>query len=280
MARMDEYTRLVVEEFERAVREHEAYTVPWLNLDVAAYQAYREGRSQVLPTPYCHDPANRLMMENAAGLDVLLLAGGGGQQSAVFALLGARVTVLDLMEEQLQSDRVAAGHYGTTVRTIQGTMSDLSAFADGSFDRVYQPISTLYAPDLRPVYAEVRRVLRPSGLYYSDYAFPLLYMAQNQGWDGKGFALRITEPYQRGNIRETEDGRVTFSEGEPIGETHHLFSDIINGMIGAGLVIRGLWENPRPDVPLEQQMLPFDKPKQQARCLPFGISVVAQKMAL
>ena len=71
--------------------------------------------------------------------------------------------------------------------------------------------------------------------------------------------------------------RVAQERGEPIGETHHLLSDIINGLVGAGLAIRGLWENPRPDVPLDQQVLPGDKSDQQARHLPFGISVIAQK---
>ena len=35
---------------------------------------------------------------------VLCLAGGGGQQSAAFALLGANVTVFDISNEQLERD--------------------------------------------------------------------------------------------------------------------------------------------------------------------------------
>ncbi len=42
-----------------------------------------------------------------------------GPQSAVFGLLGARVTVLDLAEGQLDADRVAAGHCGYTARVLK-----------------------------------------------------------------------------------------------------------------------------------------------------------------
>ncbi len=40
----------------------------------------------------------RGMMGEVSGRDVLCLAGGGGQQSAAFAVLGANVTVFDLSE--------------------------------------------------------------------------------------------------------------------------------------------------------------------------------------
>src|SRR5690349_2503315 len=47
-----------------------------------------------------------------AGLRVLGLATGGGQQTAAFALLGAQVTVVDLSAEQLARDQRVAAHYG------------------------------------------------------------------------------------------------------------------------------------------------------------------------
>ncbi|MET0647531.1 MAG: class I SAM-dependent methyltransferase [Pyrinomonadaceae bacterium] len=57
---------------------------------------------------------------------MLCLAGGGGRESACFALLGAAVTVFDLSPEQLERDRLAAAHYGTHVETVRGDMRDLS----------------------------------------------------------------------------------------------------------------------------------------------------------
>jgi len=218
-----------------------------------------------------------MMMENVRGMHVLCLAGGGGQQSSVFSLLGAHVTVLDLTPEQLEGDQQAADHYGYSVRTIQGDMRDLSVLPDDHFDRVYQPISTLYVPDLRQVYAGVARVLKPGGLYLSDYAVPLLYMAQDKGWDGTGYTLYITEPYVRGAILETEDGKLNFSRGESFSEFHHLLSDIINGLIAEGLSIRGLWENPWPESGQPFEELEAGSETHKSRCIPFGLRIIACK---
>jgi len=51
-----------------------------------------------------------------------------------------------------------------TIRTVLGDMRDLSAFADGRFDLVFNPVSNLFCPDLSPVWRECFRVLRPAGI--------------------------------------------------------------------------------------------------------------------
>ncbi len=193
------------------------------------------------------NPSDRIVTKDIAGKDVLCLAAGGGQQSAVFGLLGARVTVLDLAEAQLESDRKAASHYRYDVKTIHGDMRDLSAFADESFDLVYQPISICFVPDVREVYAEVTRVLKPGGLYRVGHCNPTTYPAcfdgSANGWDGVGY--RIAEPYCGGPIRVREDGSESMQEGKMTGEFRHLLSDIFNRLIESGLTIRGVWEDRR-----------------------------------
>jgi ubiquinone/menaquinone biosynthesis C-methylase UbiE len=217
------------------------------------------------------------MMRHVVGKSVLCLAGGGGQQSAVYGLLGADVTVFDLTPEQLEADRRAAEHYGYSIQTIQGDMRDLSALSTAYFDRVHQPISTLFIPDLRELYAGVARVLKPGGLYHSQYAVPLLYMAETKPWDSEGYTLHVTQPYVRGAILETEDGKLNFAEGQSFSEFHHLLSDIINGQIAAGLAIRGVWENPRPDAGPRLDQLTPGSDEHRERFLPFGLSVLARR---
>ncbi|MBD3181942.1 methyltransferase domain-containing protein [Candidatus Poribacteria bacterium] len=259
------------------IAEGNDYTQPWLDLDVEAYRLYREKKTKILPEPYCNDVVSRTVMNNINGKKVLCLAGGGGQQSAVFSLLGASVTVLDLTPEQLESDKRAARHYGYNVNTIQGDMRELSVLPESHYDLIYQPISTLFIPDLGELYREVVRVLKNGGLYFSDYAVPLLYMAEDKGWDGRGYVLRITEPYRRGAILETEDEKLNFSEGESFSEFHHLLSDIINGLIAEGLTIKGLWENPRPDNEFPVDNLIPGSEQHRDRYIPFGLSVIAYK---
>jgi ubiquinone/menaquinone biosynthesis C-methylase UbiE len=89
----------------------------------------------------------------------------------VFGLLGARVTVVDLVEGQLQGDVAAAAHYGYEVVTVCADMRDLSCIGEGGFDLVYQAPSMAYIPDVRPVYAEVFRVLKQRGCI--EYASPI-----------------------------------------------------------------------------------------------------------
>ena len=213
MNNQSKFTRLVIEEFQRAVREKESYTLPWLDLDVPAFDRYRAGQASEIPGPFAQDPLEARMAADVLNKDILLVAGAGGQQSAVYGLLGAHVTVFDLMEEQLASDRAAAAFYGYPVRTIQGDMRDLSALSDASFDRVHQPISTLYTPTRQDVFNEVARVLRPGGLYYSDYCFPLLYMAHVTGWDGSGYNVTSASLIGAVKFLNLPSGAASFMKG-------------------------------------------------------------------
>lgn len=274
----DEYARQNLKQFREEVASGADYARPWFDLDVAAFRACREGHASTLPPPWGDDPVTRLMLQGVPGKNVLCLAGAGGQQSAVYALLGARVTVLDLTPEMLERDQVAARHYGYEVTTVQGDMRDLSSLPTGAFDRVDQPISTLFVPDLEAVYRGVARVLAPGGLYAVDFAVPLLYMAEDRGWDGQGYNLRVDVPYRRGKILESR-GRLNFDDGEFAGEFHHLLSDILNGIVAAGMVLRGVWERPRPDARLGEEKPEPGSEAHRARYVPFGLTVVAMRPA-
>ncbi len=277
MSNMDDFARTNRATFAREKREGKPWTIPWLDLDRAAYQACREGRAVALPEPFGSDPVDRVMMHGVKGKRVLCLAGGGGQQSAVFSLLGAQVTVFDLTPEQLEGDAQAAAYYCCPVTMIQGDMRDLSCLPAGHFERVYQPISTIFVPDLKEVYAGVWRVLKPGGLYSSDYGFPLLYLANHIEWDGQGYCLQVSNPYRRGTVLENEAGELSLSQGSFIGEFHHLLSDILNGLIETGFTLRGVWENPRPGSTQNLDELEPGSEAHRNQFLPFGISVIAEK---
>lgn len=273
---MDEIAQINRENMTREKDAGAFYTLPWLDLDVAAFRACRDGTGP-LPSPYASDPVDRLMMADASGKKVLLLAGGGGQQSAVFALIGAQVTVLDLTPAQLAGDAAAAKHYGYSIQLIEGDMRDLSGLPAEHFDRVYQPISTLYVPDLKQVYAGVSRVLKPGGLYFADFCFPGLYLAYDIRWDGEAYSLRIASPYRSGAILEDPAGKISFSQGAFLGEFHHPLSEMINGLLESGFRLRGLWESPHPAAMHDPQTLPPGSAEHQSQFIPFGISMVVEK---
>ncbi|MET3807223.1 SAM-dependent methyltransferase [Nakamurella sp. UYEF19] len=79
-----------------------------------------------------------------AGVDVLCLGSGGGQQGPVLAAAGAAVTVLDNSPRQLDRDREVADRDGLTLRTVLGDMRELSAFSSCSFDVVFNPVSNVF----------------------------------------------------------------------------------------------------------------------------------------
>ena len=53
---------------------------------------------------------------------------------------------------QLGRDEEVAARDGLAIRTVLGDMRDLSAFADGRFDLVFNPVSNVFCPDLAPVW--------------------------------------------------------------------------------------------------------------------------------
>lgn len=171
------------------------------------------------------------------GRRVLCLAGGGGRESACFALLGAAVTVFDLSPEQLERDRAAAAHYGTRVETVRGDMRDLSALEGAGFDIVWHSYSINFVPDARAVFREVARVARPGGLYRLMCANPFALGATPRDWDGRGYAL--TQAYVEGAAVQAADEEWVYEsapreQAPPGREYRHGLGTLLGGMAERG----------------------------------------------
>ena len=228
---MDEIARINRRHWENLASRRMMYTTPWLDLDPDLVRSFGEGGVELMPGPYaCLYP--RSVFQGVKGKRVLCLASGGGQQSAAFGILGAEVTVLEITPAQLESDRMAAEHFGYGVVTVPGDMRDLSGFEAGSFEIVYQAISIVFVPDVREVYREVARILSPGGLYRVGHCNPATQIVEETSWDGE--AYRIMEPYAGGCIEDTESM-----------EFRHLLKDIFNGLVESGLAIVEVEEDPR-----------------------------------
>jgi len=208
--------------WEEEVKKGCGFTIPWLDLDVSLLRQYARGELESLPEPLtCMSPP--CVFADVEGKNVLCLASGGGQQSAVFSLLGAKVTVVDLAEGQLRGDRQAAAHYGYEITVFQADMRDLSCIGDGSFDVVYQADSMAYVPDVREVYAEVARALRAGGVYRVKHYQPAVHFVS---WDGDAYC--IAKPYTE-RVERREDGGIEF---------RHYMDDIFGGLPDVGLSLR------------------------------------------
>ena len=154
--------------WEAEVLKKGGFTVPWLDLDRDDILKYAE--DQLDPVPYhLYQIYPAYLLRDVAHKDVLCLAAGGGQQTAVFGLLDAHVTVIDFTQGQLDGDMTAAKHYGYQVKTRCLNIRDLSEIEDASFDLVYQGPSMSWVPSVHEVYSGVSRIIRPGGQYRVDF---------------------------------------------------------------------------------------------------------------
>ncbi len=271
---LDDAARISYENWNKGgCYEHGRGTEPVLEADAEAFRAFREGRRKTLPDPF-NVWAFPEVLADTAGKRVLCLANGGGQQSAAFGLLGCQVSVLDISEAQLERDRQAAAHYGYAVTTVQGDMRDLSAFADASFDLVFQNISIIFVPDVRPVYREVARVLAPGGLYEVWHCNPATYSNEltnpTCGWDGVSY--RLSESSRPRVVRRRSDGVETFTSGEPIGEYVHQLHEIFGGLLECGLTIQGVSEQSDESAHFDEELEPGSElHKRSVLSLYFGV---------
>ncbi len=233
--------------WDQAVEQGSPWSIPVSPEIIAA--ARRGAWSVVLtenkPVPRAWFPADM------AGVRILCLASGGGQQAPVLAAAGAEVVLLDNSPAQLARDQAVAQRDGLRLATVEGDMRDLSRFAEASFDLVFHPVSNLFVPDVRPVWAEAARVLRPGGVLLAGFMNPFFYLFDRAHADRNELLLRHRLPYsdvdsltpaERQNLLDTTDTL----------EWSHTLTDQIGGQIDAGFVIAGFYEDAHKDHPLAQ----------------------------
>src|ERR671910_346572 len=179
------------EAWDRQVEDGNQWTVPFGH---EVIEAARQGQWEVLLTD--QKPVPPEWFPEMAGADVLCLASGGGQQAPIFAAAGANVTVLDNSPKQLAQDRFVAERDSLALEAVEGDMADLSVFPDESFDLVFHPVSNLFAPEVRPVWAEAFRVLRREGVLLAGFINPACFIFDLELADRSGeLRVRYALPY-------------------------------------------------------------------------------------
>jgi SAM-dependent methyltransferase len=254
----DDVARYNRQAWDGLVARGNRWTLP---VDAATITAARRGEWQIVLTPT--RPVPRAWYPPLAGEPVLLLAGAGGQQAPVLAAAGARVTVLDNSPRQLAQDEAVASRERLDITTVLGDMRDLSAFSDRTFALVFHPCSNSFVPEVRPVWREAFRVLRPGGLLLAGFTNPVEYLfdEDTEGGthpkEGPGeLVVRHTIPYSD-LTHLTADERARRREaGEPLSFGHTL-EDLIGGQLDAGFVLTAMFEDRWPDSALGRHLAMF-----------------------
>ncbi|HEU4426813.1 MAG TPA: class I SAM-dependent methyltransferase [Pilimelia sp.] len=226
--------------WDRRVDEGDEWTRP-VSPDVIARA--RQGDWSVVLIGY--EPVDRAWFPaDLTGADVLCLASGGGQQGPTLAAAGANVTVFDNSPRQLGQDELVAAREGLSLRTVLGDMRDLGAFADGSFDLVFHPVSNLFCPELAPVWRECYRVLRAGGALLTGFVNPDVFIFDAEALDSRGeLVVRHSLPYTDLTHLEPGERERLFGRDAPV-EYSHTMTEQIGGQLAAGFVLTGFAEAP------------------------------------
>lgn len=224
------------------------YTVP-VSPEVIA--AARRGEWAIILTPTKRTPRDWFPAD-LQGVEVLGLASAGGQQGPVLAAAGANVTVLDNSPRQLEQDRSVAEREGLAMRLVEGDMADLTVFPEASFDLIIHPVSNVFVPNVRPVWAEAYRVLRPGGALLAGFMNPVHYIFDFDAMEEQGrLEVRYSIPYSDLTSLDEDRRQKYLENGWPL-EFGHSLDDQIGGQFEAGFLLAGFYEDIQPELLLSK----------------------------
>lgn len=206
----------------------------------------RRGEWNVLLTPT--KPVPKSWFGDLSGKSVLGLASGGAQQMPIFALLGARCTVLDYSKKQIESELAVARREGYDIRAICADMTKPLPFEDGEFDIIFHPVSNNYVRDVRAIWRECFRVLKPGGYLLSGTDHFVNYIADD---DEREIVNSLpfdplANPVQRAQL-ERDDAGMQFS---------HTLEEQIGGQLEAGFRLLELYEDTNGEGRLHELNIP------------------------
>lgn len=224
------YREINAETIDRWIEEGWEWGKP---IDHETFVRAAKGEWDVVLTPT--KPVPHEWFGSVKGKKILGLASGGGQQMPIFAALGADCTVLDYSVRQLESERMVAEREGYSIRIIRADMTQPLPFGDEEFDLIFHPISNCYIRDVKPVWKECFRILKPGGVLLSGVDYFINYLVDEEEREIVNclpFDPLVNED-QRAQLERNDSG-MQFS---------HTLEEQINGQLEAGFTLLNLYED-------------------------------------
>ncbi len=172
-----------------------------------------------------------------------------GTDTLSWALLGARVTGVDISPESLKYARILAERMGIEANFIQSDIMEAQEKVDDKFDIAFSSTGVLcWIPDIRRYAQTIRHLLKDGGFFYLFDGHParsLLLDAQGNSGDGS----LIQGDYFRKAVWQYDDmGDYTDPQLKiPVKsyEWHWTMGEIITAFCDAGMRIEFLHEFPQ-----------------------------------
>lgn len=238
-----DYQDLNAATIDRWIEEGWEWGVPISHED---YLRAKNGDWDVLLTPT--KPVPHAWFGALKGKKVLGLASGGGQQMPIFAALGADCTMLDYSERQLASERLVAEREAYAIRVIRADMSRPLPFADGEFDLIFHPVSNCYVREVKPIWRECFRILKPGGLLLSGLDNGMNFLVDE---DETRIVNRL--PF---DPLVNEDQRRQLEEQDCGMQFSHTLAEQLGGQLDAGFTLLALYEDTNGEGRLHELNIP------------------------
>ncbi len=197
------------------------------------------GDARFVWSPERLDEAEAGLLGEVSGRRVLEIGCGAAQCARWLIDQGADAVGLDLSRRQLQHARRIDETTGTAVPTVCATASRIP-FRSASFDLACSAFGALpFVADVRVVFDEVARVLRPGGRWVFSVTHPVRWMLPD---DPSRDGLRVVRSYfDRTPYVETDElGEISYVEH------HRTVGDWVRAVVGAGFVLLDVVEPPWP----------------------------------
>ncbi len=194
------------------------------------YEKALNGNWDVLLTPTV--PVPHEWFGNLRGKRLLGLASGGGQQIPIFTAAGARCTVLDYTDKQLESEKAVAEREGYVADIIKADMSKPLPFRDNEFDIIFNPASLCYIEKVEPLLKECFRILKKGGILLAAFENGINYITDVNDESRIVQSLPFN-PLENPELFREEDG-MQFS---------HSITEQIGGLLKAGFSLTDLYED-------------------------------------
>jgi SAM-dependent methyltransferase len=223
--------------------ESVAANIAWWDADAEDYLAEHGavlGEADFLWCPEGLRERNLGLLGEVAGRDVLEVGCGSAPCARWLVTRGARVAAIDLSAGMLQHAARGNAVTGITPALVRANAERLP-FATSSFDIACSAFGAVpFVADVRTVFAEVARVLRPGGRWVFAVTHPIRWIFPDD--PGPAGLTVITSYFDRTPYLEVDaEGRATYVEH------HRTMGDYVRALTGSGFVLEDLIEPEWPE---------------------------------